>query len=538
MYPFLRDPSRWTAPDVLAWQAEANPSRIFVQAVDGAGLTYEQAHGRAARLATYFAGLGVRPGDPAVVLLRNDVDLVAVWLGLARLGATAVLLNTELSGAFLVHQMENCGARLAVVAADLLPAVEAVAGRLTHLERIVVAGDAVAAREGSPWPVSALSDGRGCAPFEGPRPRPSDIACIMYTSGTSGPAKGVLMPHAHCFLFGLGTIDNLGMTPDDRYYVTLPLYHANGLLMQVHACLIAGATAIVRERFSAGAWLADIRRHRATLTNTLGVVAPFVFSQPGTEADTDHALRILLASPNPPEMERVWRDRFAVPEVLSGYGMTEVNIPVWGRTGDRVPAGSAGRVYDRYFEVEIFDPDTDAIVPRGTTGEIVVRPRAPFGFMCGYHNLPDRTVEAWRNLWFHTGDAGYMDEGGFVFFVDRLRDCIRRRGHNISSFEVERAFLALAGVIEAAAYAVPSEIPGGEDEIMVGVVLESRSALTPPEICARISAELPRFAQPRYIEILPSLPKTQTGKVQKVELRKRGIANAAWDREAHSPARR
>ncbi len=534
MFGFLRDPSRWTLSDALAWQSRANPSKAFVQAVDGPALTFGEAEERAARLAAYFHQLGVRPGEPVVVLLHNDLDFVATWLGLGRLGAVAVMLNTELKGMFLQHQIEDSGARIAVVAPSLLPALEEIAGRLNSLELIVLAGEdgAAPASQGAPWSLAALSGWQDCSPYSGPLPRASDIACIMYTSGTTGPAKGVLMPHAHCFLYGLGTIDNLGVTEDDRYYVALPLYHANGLLMQILACLIAGATAILRERFSAQCWLTDVRRYRATLTNTLGVTAPFVFAQPASEIDRDHALRIIVAAPNPPELEEVWRTRFGIADVVSGFGMTEVNIPVWGRPGAAAPPSCAGLVYDRYFQVEIFDPDTDTILPPGTVGEIVVRPLAPFGFMAGYHRLPDKTCEAWRNLWFHTGDAGYMDENGYVFFVDRIRDCIRRRGHNISSFEIERAFLALEGVAEVAAFAVPSDITGGEDEVMVSLVRAQGATLTPEEASGYAEHELPRFARPRFIEIVPALPKTQTGKVQKIELRKRGIPSGAWDRDA------
>ncbi len=541
MFGFLRDPSRWTLFDALAWQAHANPSKAFVQIVEGPTLTFGEANERAGRIAAYFDQLGVRPGDPVVVLLHNDLDFVATWLGLGRLGAVAVMLNTELKGMFLQHQMEDSGARFAVVAPSLLPVLEEIAGRLASLKTIVLAGQDTAASgsHGAPWSLASLSGWQDCSPYNGSPPRASDIACIMYTSGTTGPAKGVLMPHAHCFLYGLGSIDNLGMTEDDRYYVTLPLYHANGLLMQILACLIAGATAILRERFSAQGWLTDVRRYRATLTNTLGVTAPFIFAQPASEIDRDHALRIILAAPNPPELEEVWRTRFGIADIVSGFGMTEVNIPVWGRPGTAAaPPGSAGLVYNQYFQIQIFDPDTDTALPPGTVGEIVVRPLAPFGFMAGYHRLPDKTCDAWRNLWFHTGDAGYVDEKGYVFFVDRIRDCIRRRGHNISSFEIERAFLALEGVAEVAAFAVPSDITGGEDEIMVSLVRAQDASLTPEEASSQAESELPRFAYPRYIEIVPALPKTQTGKVQKTELRKRGIPSGIWDRETQSGSRR
>ncbi|PIK73805.1 long-chain fatty acid--CoA ligase, partial [Methylobacterium frigidaeris] len=189
------------------------------------------------------------------------------------------------------------------------------------------------------------------------------------------------------------------------YYVVLPLFHANGLFMQVGGCLIAGATAMVRQRFSATAWLRDIRATGATATNTLGVLSAFVFEQPPGPDDRDHRLRLILAAPNVPEHEAIWKSRFGVETVVSGFGMTEVNIVVWGSAGASRP-GTSGRVYDRHFEVEIHDPETDTRRDPGRIGEIVVRPRTPFGFMAGYDGMPEKTVEAWRNLWFRTGDAG------------------------------------------------------------------------------------------------------------------------------------
>jgi acyl-CoA synthetase (AMP-forming)/AMP-acid ligase II len=222
--------------------------------------------------------------------------------------------------------------------------------------------------------------------------------------------------------------------------------------------LIAGASAVLRERFSASAWLQDIRHFRVTATNMLGIVAAFVVATPPSESDRDHQLRVICNVPNTPEHDRIFRDPFGVKEVIGAFGMTEVNIPLYGAYG-RPHAGTCGRVYDRYFEVEIRDPDNDQLLPRGTVGEIMVRPKAAFGFMAGYRDMPERTVVAWRNLWFHTGDAGVMAEDGYVTYVDRIKDCIRRRGENISSFEVELAISRLQGVAEVAAYAaVPSSV--------------------------------------------------------------------------------
>jgi carnitine-CoA ligase len=530
LYSGFDEPERWILPAVLAEQASRHPDTVWIETVAGERLSFGQAAAEVDRVAGWFASIGVTPGDRVAVMVGGGLDFVRIWLGLGRLGAIGVLLNTELSGAFLRHPLRDCGATLAVVDASLHEVfAEAARGSDTPTRAVVIGSI-----EGGPvadTPIALLPWGEwtDATPFDGPMPSARDIACVMYTSGTSGPAKGVLMPHAHCFLYGRGTIDSVELESSDRYYIVLPLFHANGLLMQLGATLIAGCAAIVRPRFSASAWLDDIRRHGATITNCLGALAAFVIARPPTAHDRDHRLRVLKNAPNSPEHETVFRARFAVPEVASGYGMTECNIPVWGRLGRSAP-GAAGFVYDRFFEVVIADPVTDRPLPPGEVGEILVRPKVPFGFMAGYHGMPAKTVEAWRNLWFHTGDAATMTADGLVTFVDRIKDCIRRRGENISATEVEAVIAPLAGVLEVAAYAVPSDIPGGEDEVMLAVVADPGVTLSPGAVLVHADTVLPRFARPRFVAMVEALPKTATGKVQRAVLRQRGAAGA-WDRE-------
>jgi len=528
------DPARWILPEVAAFQARQRPEKTFVRMVDGDAISFAEVHAAGELVAGFLHHLGVDPGDRVAVLARNSLDLIRAWLGLGRLGAAFVVLNTELKGAFLEHQLVNCAARVAIVGADLLPVLIEIAPRLPKLETVIIAdpdsAEAPADLASAGWRVIDFAGWRDAERWQGPTPRAHDIAAVMYTSGTTGPAKGVLMPHAHCFLYGYGAADNLAVTADDVYYIVLPLFHANGLLMQLYCCLITGATAVVRRRFSATAWLDDVRRYGATITNSLGVVSAFVVDTPPRPEDRDHKLRLILCAPNPAEHVPVWHERFGVPAVSSGFGMTENNIISWGGATDSKP-GSAGKPYARFFEVSIRDPDTDAELGPGQTGEITSRPKLPWTMMAGYLGLPDKTMEAWRNLWFHTGDAGYIDEDGNLFFVDRIKDCIRRRGENISSWEVEQAVLRLEGVAEVAAYAVAADIAGGEDEVMLAVVAAPGARLTPQQIAAHTDSEVPRFARPRFIDIVAALPKTPTEKVRKAELRKTGVSAETWDRE-------
>ena len=536
MYAGKDDPELWVPGRVLLHQARTRPEAIFVEMVDGGSLTFAAAETEAAWVAGYFVDLGVRPGDRVAVLLQSSLDLIRVWLGLGRLGAVLVALNTENKGSFLTHQLRNSGAQVVVTAPGLLADLVEIAADFERLT-VVVADATVAAEANLPcsWQHSHFDKWRSSARYDGPEPRVSDVAAIMYTSGTSGPSKGVLMPHGHCFLFGLGAVDNLRLGSGDTYYVVLPLFHANGLFMQVYGCLIAGAKAVIRRRFSASAWLADVRHHGATITNTLGILSSFIFEQPAQPADRDHRLRLVMAAPNVPEHEAIWRSRFGVASVTSGFGMTESNIVAWGTPGE-TKADTSGPVYDKHFEVAILNPDTDARLAIGEVGEIAVRPKTASGFMAGYHGLPEKTVEAWRNLWFHTGDAGRLDEDGYLTFVDRIKDCIRRRGENISSFEVEAIIMRLPGVAEVAAYAVPASRKGGEDEVALAIVQEQGAKLDCLQIAQHADQYLPSFARPRFVQLVESLPKTPTGKVQKVELRQRAWAAQAWDRETASGA--
>ena len=507
------DVTRWVLPLALEQRAATLGDKEFVHVIGQGSLTYAAAATQARQVASRLASLGVGAGDAVAVLVPSGLDFVRLWLALGRLGAVIVPLNTALEGDFLAHQLRDCGARFVVADPALEVAVRAALGDDAAVRPIDVAG----------W----WDDPE----WSGPLPSASATACLMYTSGTTGPSKGVIMPHAHCYLFGVGSIEALGVTGEDRYYVTLPLFHANGLFMQLGATLLAGATAVLRPRFSASAWVSDVREHGCTVSNLLGSMSEFVIAQPPSEHDRDHMLRVVCPVPNPPAHEAAWRDRFGVPEVVSAYGMTEVNIPLYGRLGQSRP-GTAGLVLDRWFEVEVRDPDTDLPVRRGEVGEIMVRPRVPFGFMAGYHGLPGATVDAWRSFWFHTGDSGVMDEQGWVTFVDRTKDCIRRRGENISSFEVEGAVAALDGVAEVAAYAVPSLPAGTEDEVMLAVVASPGVTIDCAELVRRVDAVLPRFARPRYLEVVDELPRTPTAKVRKAELRRRAVTDATWDRES------
>ncbi|MDH4247723.1 MAG: AMP-binding protein [Deltaproteobacteria bacterium] len=527
------DKSGWVADRVLAGQAARRGGHPFLQFGDAPPHTFSQVDTLCTRVANALLTHAVAQGERVAVMLPNTLAYCTVWFALSRLGAVHVAVNTGYKGIFLSHVLNNSGARLMILEADYLPWLAEVEPEVPGLHTVFVSGlkpgDAAPFKRIRLLDYDTLTQG-GTAPVTR-TVQYQDPGCIMYTSGTTGPSKGVLMPQAHLYLFGLGEVDNLAMTERDIYYISMPLFHANAMLMQLYGCLIAGCKAVIVPQFSASRWLDDIRRHGVTITNTLGVMTEFIYRQPPRPEDSQHRLRLICAVPAPKEIARDFMRRFNT-RLIEGYGMTEVNIPLYMPLDAPYRPGSCGKPYARYFEVKVVNPDTDEEQPRGVLGEIVVRPREPFGFMQGYNAMPEKTVEAWRNLWFHTGDAGRQDEEGYFFFVDRIKDALRVRGENLSSFEIEAVLCAHPAIEEAAVVAVKSDIAGGEDEILACVVLKSGQRLTPAALLDHCVPRMPYFAVPRYVEFMESLPKTPTQKVRKGQLREQGRGPLTWDRDA------
>jgi crotonobetaine/carnitine-CoA ligase len=531
------DTSNWTLTGLVQRQAEVHGEREFMSFEHGTTLTFASLHRDSDQLARNLAGLGVEPGDRVMVMLKNRIEFMFAMLAIMKLGAIFVPVNTELKGSFLQHQLRNSEPRVVFLDTDLSDAFDTVEGGNENLTAVVyVAGDVpdrrpvvLAGTEAMTF--ETFSELAGAEDDVLVTAQPQDIACIMYTSGTTGPSKGVLMPHAHCYLFGHGMARTLELTERDCQYVCMPLFHAMGLLLQVLSSLISGSKVFCIERFSPARWLDDIRASGATVTNALGVIPEFIFRTPESEHDRDHSLRTVMAVPIAAEWGEAMEHRFGF-KFMQGYGMTEVNLPCYTKPDDPLVPGMAGHVLDEFFEVGVVNAATDVPVAQGEIGEIVVRPKVPFCFNQGYYRMPDVTVEAWRNLWFHSGDAGYFDDQGRLYYADRIKDRIRRRGENISSFEIEQVLNDHPDIQESAVVGIRVEGAGGEDEVKAYIVTDGGRDIDNVALLDYCAARIPRFAVPRYVEAVEAVPKTATGKIQKEPLRQAGVTERTWDRES------
>ncbi|MDP6345211.1 MAG: AMP-binding protein [Alphaproteobacteria bacterium] len=531
------DKSTWTLVDLVRRQAAAHGDREFMSFEHGTSLTFSGFDTDSDDLARKLVGLGVGPGDRVMALIKNRIEFMLTMWATMKTGAIFVPINTELKGAFLEHQLRNSEPKVVFVDSVLADAFDGVGGGEGAIGTVVfVAG-------GEPGKLPAVfAEARRLTYEEFAElpgddgdvlvtPEPQDIAAIMYTSGTTGPSKGVLMPHAHCHLFGQGTLEAAALTEQDRYYVCMPLFHANALLMQVLGSLMAGTWIYCVERFSPNRWLDDVRASKATVTNALGVMPEFIYRHPANPLDADNDLRSIMAIPISDEWAADFETRFDL-KIMQGFGMTECNIPNYTRPDDPLAAGCAGRVLDRFFEMRIADPETDEPLPMGEVGEILIRPKEPSCFMAGYFRMPEKTVEAWRNFWFHSGDAGRLDEEGRLFYIDRIKDCIRRRGENISSFEVEQVLNNHPEISESAVVGIKVEGAGGEEEVKALIVPVVGAAIDNVALLDYCVERMPRFAVPRFIELVDDVSKTATGKIQKQALRDAGITAGTWDRES------
>ena len=521
-----------TVGGLLRERARLSPDKCFIQMVDGDACTYGQANEQAYRLASGLKRLGVEHGHCVVIMLRNSIEAIHSWLAVNVLGAIEVSINTGYRGAPLEHAINMARAEVMIVGEEFLPQLGASAANLKFLKTVVVVGakGQIAIADG----IDALSYEEIAAPagdVDFPECSHADIASVIYTSGTSGPAKGVMMPHAQVVLLARQMVHNCRFTANDVYYCFHPMYHMAGKFMGVLATLVAGATVVLDSQFSAQAWLHRVRTYGATISGAHGPMLEMIFALEPSSDDKRHALRTICSAPFPRHIAAAFERRFGV-RGLEVWGMTEVGIPVWSPIGEALREGACGKVDEAHFEFCIVDPATDEPLPAGTTGEFLIRPKQPWTLMQGYMGMPEKTLEAWRNLWFHTGDAGYMDKDGYVYFVDRLSDRIRRRAENISSYDIEIAALKHPKVLEAAAVGVPSEF-ADDDEIKLCVVCKKDETADPYELVAYLASVLPHYMVPRYLEFLAELPRSATNKVSRAALKKAPYSTAVWDRKAH-----
>lgn len=514
-------PADRTLPAMLTRQAERFTQKPLVTAADTTW-TYAETHEAVSRCAGTLRSAGIQPGDRVAIICSNRIEFLELVLGCAWLGAIAVPINVASRGPQLQHILSNCAARLLVMEA-------AYAENLALLYPPDLAVEAIWLIDGTTQvnigEVVSISMPRGSERIAAAPVRPGDLALILYTSGTTGPSKGVCCPQAQYFWWAVNTASLLQLRADDVLCSSLPLFHTNALNTFYQALLI-GASVCFEKRFSASRFFASLTRHRATVSYLLGAMVPILLSRPRSSEEAAHTVRIALAPGVPAQFHEEFKHRTGI-HLLDGWGSTETNF-VLGTTIEHQKPGLMGPVFEG-FQARVVD-DQDREVADDTAGELVVRADDPLAFATGYFRAPEKTVEAWRNRWFHTGDRVVRQSGGYFRFVDRLKDSIRRRGENISSFEVEQVLLSHSAVANAAAFPVRS--PLAEDEVMAAVILHPGQRLTEAELIAFCEPRLPYFAVPRYLEFVNELPTTESGKVQKYKLRERGVTERTWDREA------
>ena len=522
-----------TVLDILERRLESDPDGEYLD-VCGTKLTAAEVERSANRLANSFVDLGVEPGDRVATLIENSAEAVLAWWGIVRAGAVSVPVNTAYKGAYLQHQLHDSGARVVVVQESLLDRAAAVVGDVEALAHVVVIGDGAVERGADSHRWDELLEGASDVP--GRRVHPADLATFVYTGGTTGPSKGCMLSHSYHESLARQIGICWERRADDVVWTPLPLFHFNAIVTAVLGPLVFGGRAAIYRRFSVSNFWSEMNRVGATVTSTLGTMAyllahdvdrPEMPRSGAAEANT--TLRLIGAAPLPVEVDDVIRERFGVETFSGAYGVTEASLISWQPPGTRNKPNAAGVVNDEYFDVRIFDDD-DNELPRGSDGEIVVRPKRPHTMFEGYWGRPGATVDTSRNWWYHTGDIGRVDEEGFLYFVDRKADYLRRRGENISSFEVERILMGHGDVADVAVHAVPSELT--EDDLKITATLSDGATVTEEELFRWCIEALPYFALPRYIEFRDELPRSPVGRVLKRDLRDEQLRPAVWDAEA------
>ncbi|MGO4560209.1 AMP-binding protein [Mesorhizobium sp. 2RAF21] len=517
-------------PKILLRQAEQLGAKKFIE-VCGRSASFEEMLHISSQLARGLRKLGVNRSNRVAMLLPNCFELVAMWFAASKLGAIEVPSNPGLKGDLLCHNLNNCGAEVLVTDANVLAELAKVQDNLPNLRTLILVGtDPVEAR------TAGVRIGRIVRFEECLAPQPdfdlvdvhySDPMAILDTSGTTGPAKGTLMSHHHCYSWAAAMASNLGYTTSDSYFSPLPLFHTDAQMFGVLLPLIYGTQTTLVDGFSASRFWDQARASGATATNLLGAMAVILMRAPQSENDGGNPVRVCQCIPMVPDKETFER-RFGM-QLVTGYGQTETSFVTLDKVDETRP-GSCGRPHPDW-EVAIVD-ENDRPLPPGTLGEIVSRPHKSWSMFSGYYRADAKTVQTLRNLWYHSGDAGFLDEDGWLYFKHRLNEAIRRRGENISAYEVETVAEKHPDIVESAAFGIPSELT--EEDIMVVAQRRAGSTLESTGLLDHFRELAPRHMVPRYIEITDvPLPRTPTEKVARNTLRQRGVSAATFDRGPH-----
>ena len=527
--PTFPDKKDWALTFILQARVASHGDRVFLDfPLTGETWTYRETQRLAQAAARTVLAAGAVPGDRLLIMASNRPEFVFSWLAAAHAAMIEVPLSIQLKGSFFEHQLRTVTPSICAIEPEYAQHFLDAKGLCSGVRRFYVMGEGVEADAAigklgeagfNAQPFRAIFEPASPAPGNAlPTVRVQDPAAIFFTSGTTGPAKGVIMSHAQMALFAQELVDMTRLTDRDIYIACNPLFHGNAQFLAMYPALIVGARFVLREKYSATAWADWVRDSKVTITNLMGVMFDFIWKQPPKPNDADNNLRAMFAVPIPAFGEG-FKKRFGFDVFVEAYGMTEVSMPMMTPYGEKGPAGACGRLVDQWFDVRIVDPETDEDVPEGELGELLVRPKSMWTINSGYYGMPDRTAEAYRNLWFHTGDGVRRDAEGWYYFVDRLKDTIRRRGEYVSSYELEQTVLEHPAVIECAAVAIKAE-EGGDDEIVIFVVFRDEARSTDlREIRAWCEQRIPRYALPRDIWVSHDLPKTPSGKIRKAELR-------------------
>ena len=518
-----------TVTGALRQAVASRPDHPFLQMPDGK-LTYAQFDRRSNALARGLQARGVKAGDTVTTVLDNNLDCVLFWFATNKLGAVWVPVNTAYKGEFLRHLVVDSAAAIVVAEQDYIERMMLIEASLPEVREVYCRGSRPDG-EFKRIQLHALAElySEDDSPI-GIENSPDDLSMLIYTGGTTGPSKGCMITHnyARTLARQVNMMNNRG--PDEMHWSCLPLFHFNATASTVLSTMIVGGACFFTHRFSVSKFWSSIEESGASVVNLLGTMIPLLARAPDEPAMKRCVgqIRAVNGAPFPAELQQIWKERFGVQLAgVCGYGLTESTMLTSLPHGGYYKAGSAGK-RNEWFDVRIFD-DNNRELPAGEAGEIVARPLQPNVMFKGYWKRPAETLRVMSDMWFHTGDIGRFDEDGYLFFVDRKKDYLRRGGENISSFEMETTVARHPDVADVAVHAVKS--PLSEDEVKVTAVLRSGSKLSARELCLWMIDRVPYFAVPRYVEFRDELPKSPVGRILKYQLRDEGCTANTWDRD-------